>query len=68
MPNKLIIKKKFPKAAAWILIENNNHRSTRFTSLKRLREYADDMHFIIKKSHISEKTYYTESFDYVPGR
>ena len=67
MPNKLIVKKKFPKAAAWVLINNTSHTSRRFTSLKLLREYADLNHMQIKKSKTTEKTYYTDAFAFVPA-
>ena len=67
MPNQEKVKHSFPKRAAWLLILNDSHQEKRFTSLKLLRQYADENHLFIKKSQTQEKCYYTDPYAYVPG-
>jgi hypothetical protein len=51
----------------WILIDNNAHGMTPFTSLKKLRGYAREHQMQVKRSPTDPHCYYVTSWQYVPG-
>ena len=50
----------------WILIENNSHQVFTFPSLKKLKEFAKENGYRIKRSPTHDRTFYTESYVYLP--
>lgn len=52
----------------YCLILNGSHSVKYFTSIPKLRSWAHEHGYTIKKSYTSENTWYTESFEYVPLR
>ena len=51
----------------WVLIDNDNHDLLYFTSQARLRRYAKDHGMVIRRSYTSERCFYTESYEWLPG-
>ena len=51
----------------WYLILNNAHSMRVFPSEKKLRAYAKEHEFKIKRSYLDYYCFYTESYQYVPG-
>ena len=51
----------------WVLIENNSHRVFEFASEKKLREFAKEHSYTIKRSRLNSYCFYTESYQYVPA-
>jgi hypothetical protein len=52
----------------WYLIENNSHQLLKFSSLYRLKKWAEQHGWKIRKSPTDENTYYTTSYQHVPGK
>jgi len=50
----------------WYLIENNSHRMIDFTSEKKLRTYAKEKGYGIKRSYTDMYCFYTVSYEYIP--
>jgi len=50
----------------WFLIENNSQKIFEFKTKKELREFAKKHNLKIKKSPISNFTYYTEGYVELP--
>lgn len=57
------------KKQAWVLINNNSHKVLKFGSKKALFDYAKKRGYEIKigKYGLTDRTYYTESTEYIPG-
>ena len=53
----------------WTLINNNSHKVLTFDTQRELKEYAKAKGHEIKlgKYGIKDRTYYTESMEYIPG-
>jgi hypothetical protein len=53
----------------WKLIDNNSHQVLEFETQKELLEYAKTKGHEIKlgKYGIKDRTYYFESYQYIPG-
>lgn len=51
----------------WTLINNGSHKCYTFTSQEKLKMFAKKRKWGIKKSPTCERTYYTESFSYIPA-
>ena len=50
----------------WTLIDNDSHRSIKFSSEKKLRQWAKDNYMKIKKSYTAEFCFYTDSWIALP--
>ena len=50
----------------WYLIDNFSHTMDKFDSKRRLKEFAKERGFIIKKSPTHDRTYYTKDYTYLP--
>ena len=52
----------------WYLIENNSHKMINFASEKKLKIYAKNKGYGIKRSYLDRLCFYTVSCEYVPGQ
>jgi len=50
----------------WYLIENNSHKMVEFSSEKKVRIYAKEHGYGIKRSYTDCYCFYTVSYEYIP--